>query len=291
MTFGEKLQKLRKEAGLSQEELAWQLGVSRQAVSKWERDGGYPETEKIIRMSRIFHVTLDYLLNEETSQNEEAAKNEEAKNEEAVQKEPLDEKTWRNEELRQEAALPDEKELQNREAAGKEGIHVSRETAEDFLTYQKRKFRKLAAAAGLMVGSLSLSFLPSDGAMVFFMLILIVGIVLLFSVRLADNPYRKLWREPLLLDEAVRAELDAVYAEKRKGLQTGSLIGIALIALGFLFFPLLVPAEFELADTAVLVAGMIAAGIGAFLCIYMSGLLRAYRLLVMNEGYWEKKNP
>ena len=289
MTFGEKLQKLRKEAGLSQEELAWQLGVSRQAVSKWERDGGYPETEKIIRMSRIFHVTLDYLLNEETSQNEEAAKNEEAKNEEAVQKEPLDEKTWRNEELRQEAALPDEKELQNREAAGKEEIHVSRETEEDFLTYQKRKFRKLAAAAGLMVGSLSLSFLPSDGAMVFFMLILIVGIVLLFSVRLADNPYRKLWREQLLLDEAVRAELDAVYAEKRKGLQTGSLIGIALIALGFLFFPLLVPAEFELADTAVLVAGMIAAGIGAFLCIYMSGLLRAYWLLVMNEGYWEKR--
>ena len=34
---------------------------------------------------------------------------------------------------------------------------------------------------------------------------------------------------------------------------------------------------------------MIAAGIGAFLCIYMSGLLRAYWLLVMNEGYWEKR--
>ena len=65
MTFGEKIQKLRKEAGLSQEEFAYQLGVSRQAVSKWERDSGYPETEKIIRMSKMFHVTLDYLLNEE----------------------------------------------------------------------------------------------------------------------------------------------------------------------------------------------------------------------------------
>ena len=67
MTFGEKLQKLRKESGLSQEDLASRLEVSRQAVSKWERDNGYPETEKIIRMSRIFHVTLDYLLNEENS--------------------------------------------------------------------------------------------------------------------------------------------------------------------------------------------------------------------------------
>ncbi len=41
MTFGEKIQKLRKEAGLSQEELSYQLGVSRQAISKWERDNGY----------------------------------------------------------------------------------------------------------------------------------------------------------------------------------------------------------------------------------------------------------
>lgn len=41
MTFGEKIQKLRKESGLSQEELSYQLGVSRQAISKWEHDSGY----------------------------------------------------------------------------------------------------------------------------------------------------------------------------------------------------------------------------------------------------------
>lgn len=71
MTFGEKIQKLRKEAGMSQEELSYQLEVSRQAISKWERDNGYPETEKIIRVSKLFNVSLDYLLDEEDTQRPE----------------------------------------------------------------------------------------------------------------------------------------------------------------------------------------------------------------------------
>lgn len=67
MTLGEKIQKERKEAGLSQEDLGEQLGVSRQAVSRWECNNGYPETEKLIRICQIFHVSLDYLLGEENN--------------------------------------------------------------------------------------------------------------------------------------------------------------------------------------------------------------------------------
>lgn len=62
MTFGEKLQKLRAREGLSQDALAELLDVSRQAVSRWERDETMPETEKVIRISDHFHVTTDYLL-------------------------------------------------------------------------------------------------------------------------------------------------------------------------------------------------------------------------------------
>lgn len=62
MTFGEKLYKLRKSQGLSQEALAEKLNTSRQAVSKWENNNGYPETEKIILISKIFQVKLDDLL-------------------------------------------------------------------------------------------------------------------------------------------------------------------------------------------------------------------------------------
>ena len=62
MPFGEKLQKLRAREGLSQDALSELLNVSRQAVSRWERDGTMPETEKVIRISGCFHVTTDYLL-------------------------------------------------------------------------------------------------------------------------------------------------------------------------------------------------------------------------------------
>lgn len=62
MTFGEKLQDLRRKAGLSQDALAERLDVSRQAVSKWERDDTMPETEKVVRIAQLFGVSLDYLL-------------------------------------------------------------------------------------------------------------------------------------------------------------------------------------------------------------------------------------
>ncbi len=65
MTFGEKLQDLRKKAGMSQDTLAEKLEVSRQAVSKWERDEAMPETEKVIRIARLFGVSMDTLFMEE----------------------------------------------------------------------------------------------------------------------------------------------------------------------------------------------------------------------------------
>lgn len=62
MTFGEKLYKLRKEKGFSQEALAEQLNTSRQAISKWENGQGFPETEKLLIIGNIFEVSIDYLL-------------------------------------------------------------------------------------------------------------------------------------------------------------------------------------------------------------------------------------
>lgn len=68
MTFGEKLFKLRKEKGLSQEALAEKLNTTRQAISKWENNQGYPETEKLLILSNIFGVSVDNLLKENPEQ-------------------------------------------------------------------------------------------------------------------------------------------------------------------------------------------------------------------------------
>ena len=64
MTLGQKIQNLRKEKGLSQEDLASQITVSRQAVSKWELDLTIADTENIVQLSKILSVSTDYLLSD-----------------------------------------------------------------------------------------------------------------------------------------------------------------------------------------------------------------------------------
>lgn len=70
MTLGEKIQELRRRSGMSQDLLAEKLEVSRQAVSKWERDEASPETDKIVRIAQVFGVSTDYLLLEAPSQSQ-----------------------------------------------------------------------------------------------------------------------------------------------------------------------------------------------------------------------------
>ena len=62
MEFNEKIQELRKQKGLTQEELAEKLYVSRTAISKWESGRGYPNIESLKAISEFFSVTVDELL-------------------------------------------------------------------------------------------------------------------------------------------------------------------------------------------------------------------------------------
>ena len=62
MEFGNKLYKLRKEKGLSQEELANRLEITRQTVSKWELGDSTPDMEKLVLLAELFEISLDELV-------------------------------------------------------------------------------------------------------------------------------------------------------------------------------------------------------------------------------------
>lgn len=83
MTLGEKLQRLRLQNGMSQDTLAQRLGVSRQAVSKWERDEAMPDLDKILKLSELYGVSLDSILKNQPETAHEA-ETQEAKHGETV---------------------------------------------------------------------------------------------------------------------------------------------------------------------------------------------------------------
>lgn len=70
MTFAEKLKSFRRKTGMSQEQLAEKLGVSRQAVTKWETDAGIPDIENIMAISALFDVSIDELLSNDKGRKE-----------------------------------------------------------------------------------------------------------------------------------------------------------------------------------------------------------------------------
>lgn len=72
MTFSEKLTGLRRKSGISQEQLADRLGVTRQSVSKWEGGTAMPELVKLISLSELFDVSVDYLVKDRLDSPEEA---------------------------------------------------------------------------------------------------------------------------------------------------------------------------------------------------------------------------
>lgn len=65
MTFGQKLKEIRRRLGLSQENLAEIVHVSRQAITKWENDGGLPDISNLQELSQVFGISVDSFLNEE----------------------------------------------------------------------------------------------------------------------------------------------------------------------------------------------------------------------------------
>ena len=121
MTFKEKLVKLRKRSGITQEEFAKAVGVSRQAVYKWESGQSYPEVAKLLEIKALFNISIDDLLDDgyevvlpEKTKKRRAKKVEEAapapKEEEKVDDTPVEETVPETEEIPEQTPVePEEK--------------------------------------------------------------------------------------------------------------------------------------------------------------------------------------
>lgn len=247
MTLGKRIQKGRKEAGLSQEELAELLGVSRQAVSKWENDNGYPEMEKIVRLGQIYQVSLDYLVGN-----------------------------------KQDSSVED---------VTSKGWYVSNELAESFLTYQRTKFMKIGICFLLACISSVFSYMNMYNKVggVISTFIIIIAIILIISIGVSDNPYKKIWAESLVFDVEVLKRLRVEFADNKKRYKVMILGGAFVFLIGFLLLPEFYWLVSEDLQYIWYAFGDAIQGIGGYFAIYAWGAWRAYRVLTMNEEYWRKK--
>ena len=253
MTFGEKLYKLRKSQGLSQEALAEKLNTSRQAVSKWENNNGYPETEKIILISKIFQVKLDDLL--------------------------LDDRA---------IGSDNEKKLQEETKR----FYVSRETANGFLFYYKRQFLLLATVCGIALGCNSVSytstehyFFASSVAPILTTISIMLLLAVVIYIVLKQNPYRVLRKKELVFAEEVRKEIQEEFLKMKKMLVGG-------IALGLLIFVAVgsgwgLPAFESMKYMDILFCitlSVILSGIGSFITLFCIGIYWSYSILLRNQN-------
>ena len=96
MTIGERIAEERKKKGMTQEDMAGKLNLSRQAISKWESGSSFPDTENLLKLSLLFSVSVDYLLKgesvEEKKEEEERIARE--KEEEERKKNSTANKVW-----------------------------------------------------------------------------------------------------------------------------------------------------------------------------------------------------
>lgn len=241
MEFGEKLFKLRKEKGFSQETLAEKLNTSRQAISKWENGQGFPETEKLLMIGNVFEVSIDYLLKDSVENNEKK----------------------------------------------EEGYYVSREMAEGFLLSTQKTARHIALGFGLFTLAFEPYFILGKNSVLGILLTIVIatfGIVSFATLGFDHGQYTVLKKEALLFDSNYFKELAGRYENFKRRHSVKMVIGVSLLAIGFLAFALEQKLEMEVlvAYYPIFVA-LIA--VGLYISLRIITVLSAYQLLVKNDEH------
>lgn len=268
--LSEKIMILRKQKGWSQEQLAEQLGVSRQAVSKWESGASVPDLDKILNLSNLFGVCTDYLLKDEIEENPAPVKVE------VVRENAYEEIT--------------------------KGRKVSGSEAEEYLAIVKETSKRIAVGVSLCIFS-PISLIVLGGAselkksrisenmagglgMVILFLMVAVGVAILILNGMKLSKYEFLEKELLDVDTDVIEYVKTERKAQEPAFRTGIAIGVMLCIGGLI--PLFGAIAFSAADfIMVCCVGLLLAcvGIGVFMMICAGSVHEAYQKLLQEGDY------
>lgn len=215
MILAEKIILLRKRNGWSQEELAEQLGISRQSVSKWELGASIPDLDKVLKMSKVFDVSTDYLLKDEIEEFPKA---------EVSVWDSVD--TYENMEVRS----------------------VSMEEANEFMELTRKTSGKIAAAVAVLIlsptvllllaglselaGSLLTEDMAAGIGMIVLLLMVVAALVVLIPTGMQLSRFEYLEKEVISLQYGVQGVVEKKKMEFEPVYRKSVVIGVVLCIIG-----------------------------------------------------------
>jgi len=191
MTLGQKLKLLLKENNITQEDLAEQLDVSRQAVGKWVNDKGIPEVSKLVQISNFFEVSIDYLLKENY----------------------------------------EEKPVSKEAAQSDNGYYVSQEMLDGYLLYNRQSINQITGGISLfLLSNVFESFgFHNIITSVLYWFTMICGVILIIWYFFQTKQYQQIKNEHLIFDDKVFGEFKKQREKRRKKYTVIIIIGVIIL--------------------------------------------------------------
>ena len=191
MTLGQKLKTLLKDNGMTQEDLAERLEVSRQAVGKWVNDKGIPEVGKIVQISNLFGVSMDYLLKEDC----------------------------------------DEKGATEEKAISNSGYYVSQEMLDGYLSYSRQNVKQITGGISLFILSNVFDCFGHHSMIMSFLywLTMIAGIIIIIWHFFQTKQYQEIKNEHLAFDDKVFREFKKQRENRRKKYAVIIIVGVVIL--------------------------------------------------------------
>lgn len=190
MTLGQKLKILLKDNDMTQEDLAEKLEVSRQAVGKWVNDKGMPEVGKIVQISNLFGVSMDYLLKENC----------------------------------------DEKGVTKEKAISNSGYYVSQEMLDGYLSYNKQNVKQLVGGISLFILSNVFDCFENNSIVMSFLywLTTTAGIIIIMWYFFQTKKYQEIKNKHLVFDDKVFRGFKKQRESRRKKYAVMIIVGVII---------------------------------------------------------------